>query len=160
MTVIVTLAVIGIILLLAELVLPGGIVGVGGTICLLAAVILTFKNYGAMAGAVAFIAVLVFGLLFLAIWIKNFHRLPFTRNLVHNEAIDDTSVSDHLQALIGKTGVTLTTIAPSGHAEIDGEKIDVVTETGRIESGTTIKVVTTRGPSIYVEQVSDSGSVS
>ncbi|MDF1811173.1 MAG: NfeD family protein [Verrucomicrobiales bacterium] len=154
MTAIIALAVVGIALLLAELVLPGGIVGVGGIICLLAAVTLTFVNYGAMAGAIALVAVMVFGVIITALWIKNFHRLPFTRQLVLNQSIDDSSEELWLDSLVGKEGVTLTKISPSGHAEFDGEKVDVMTESGKIDKGKTVKVIKTRGPSIFVEEVS------
>lgn len=153
MTAIIALAVLGVMLILAELVLPGGIVGVGGTICLCIAIALTFLNYGAMAGAVSFVSVLLFGSLMLALWIKNFRRLPFSRSLVLNEAIDDTSVTEWLGSLVGKEGITLTRIAPSGHADIEGNKIDVMTESGVIERGRPVKIVETRGPTIVVEEL-------
>lgn len=154
MTLIIGLAVVGIVLLLAELVLPGGIVGIGGAICLLTAVGLTFVNYGPTAGLTAFVSALIFGVIMLALWIKNFHRLPFTRNLVLNQAIDDKSEEKWLESLVGKKGQALTNIAPSGHADIDGRKIDVMCEAERIEKGKAIQVIKTSGPSIYVEEVS------
>jgi membrane-bound serine protease (ClpP class) len=153
MTAIIALAVVGIILLLAELVLPGGIVGIGGTICLLASVTLTFVNYGAMAGAVALVSVLIFGVIMLALWVKNFHRLPFTRKLVLNKAIDDSTEEDWLESLVGREGISLTKIAPSGHADIDNQKVDVMTESNTIEKGKSIRVIETRGPSIFVEEI-------
>lgn len=153
MTVIIALVVVGIILLLAELVLPGGVIGIGGAMCLLAAVVMTFVNYGVMAGFCAFLGVLVLGLIMLAIWMKNFQRLPFTRKLVLNKALDDNSEEEWLESLVGKKGRAVTKIAPSGHAEIEGKKIDVMTESGSIDKGKSVQVVKTSGPSIYVEEI-------
>jgi membrane-bound serine protease (ClpP class) len=160
MTAIIALAIVGILLLLAELVLPGGIVGIGGAICLLASVTLTFINYGPMAGAVALVAVLILGVIMTWLWAKNFHRLPFTRRLVLNKAIDDSSEEKWLESLIGKCGISLTRISPSGHADIEGQKVDVMTESGSIEKGKGVKVIETRGPSIIVEENSSADNFS
>ena len=151
MTLIVVLAIAGMALVLTELVVPGGILGVGGFICLTAVVILTFVNYGSGAGALAFAAVLIFGFVTLGLWMKNFHRLPFTKRLVLRQAIDDKTEELRLHELIGKQGITLTKIAPSGHIDINGEKVDVMTESGVIDKGTSVTIVDTRGPSIFVE---------
>ena len=151
MTLIVVLALVGMALVLTELVVPGGVLGVGGFVCLVAAVILTFVNYGSGAGGLAFTFLLVFGFVTLGLWMKNFHRLPFTKRLVLRQAIDDNTEELRLQELIGKQGITLTKIAPSGHIEIDGAKIDVMTESGVIDKGTAVTIIETRGPSVFVE---------
>jgi membrane-bound serine protease (ClpP class) len=153
MTLIIILAVIGFAFLLAELVLPGGILGVGGFLCLVASVVMTFNEYGPRAGAYAFLGVLLLGFIMLVIWMKNFKRLPFTRQLVLQKEIDDHEEEDRLNRLVGKEGLTETVVAPSGHATIEGEKIDVMTEVGRIEKGQAVRVVEVRGPSIFVEPV-------
>lgn len=153
MTLIIILAVIGFAFLLAELVLPGGILGVGGVLCLIASVVMTFNEYGPRAGAYAFLGVLVLGFIMLAIWMKNFKRLPFTKQLVLEKEIDNRDEENKLNSLVGKDGLTDTVVAPSGHATFDGEKIDVMTEVGRIEKGQAVRVVEVRGPSIFVEPV-------
>ena len=152
MTIIVILAVFGILLILAELVLPGGIMGIAGFVCLAAAVAMTFVSYGPSAGALALVLLLIFGFIVLGLWMKNFHRLPFTSKLVLRRSIDDRSKEAQLRELIGQQGITLTPIAPSGHAEINGEKIDVMSESGPIKKGASIRVVDTRGPSVFVEE--------
>ena len=86
-------------------------------------------------------------------WMKFFHRLPFTKNLVLNAEVgDDEELQARQDAIIGKTGEALTDIRPSGKARIEGEKLDVMTETGVIEKGESIIVVDTRGPSIFVRK--------
>ena len=152
MTVIIVLAVLGILLVLAELVLPGGIIGLGGVVCLVAAVVLTFVNFNATAGFVAIGLLIIFGFLTLGIWMRYFHRLPLTRNLVLNKSIDERSQEQDNQSWIGREGLTLTKIAPSGHMDVDGERIDVMSESGVIEKGVNVRIVDARGPSIYVEK--------
>jgi membrane-bound ClpP family serine protease len=154
MTTILLLSVIGILAVIAELVLPGGILGVIGAICLLGAVVATFVSYGATAGTIALAAVVALGLVTLRIWMRLFHRLPFTKQLVLNETV---GVDEHVPArasLVGRTGISLTELMPSGRAEIDGEKFDVMAEGAAIRRGATIIVVETRGPSVMVRELS------
>jgi membrane-bound serine protease (ClpP class) len=156
MTTILFLSVIGIVAVIAELVLPGGILGVIGAICLLGAVVATFITHGATAGTIALAAVVAIGLLSLRIWMRFFHRLPFTKQLVLNETV---GVDEHVSmraSLVGRTGISLTELMPSGRAEISGEKFDVMAEGAAIRRGATIVVVETRGPSVMVRETKES----
>ncbi len=47
--------------------------------------------------------------------------------------------------LVGKAGVALTDLRPSGTAEVDGERIDVVTEGGFVKAGAAITVLRADG---------------
>jgi membrane-bound serine protease (ClpP class) len=156
MTTILLLSVIGIIAVIAELVLPGGILGVIGAICLLGAVVATFVSYGATAGTIALAAVVALGLVTLRIWMRYFHRLPFTKQLVLNETVGVDEHVPALASLVGRTGITVTELMPSGRAEIDGEKFDVMAEGAAIRRGATIIVVETRGPSVMVRETKES----
>jgi membrane-bound ClpP family serine protease len=152
MTTILLLSVIGILAVIAELVLPGGILGVIGAICLLGAVVATFVSYGATAGTMALAAVVALGLLTLRIWMRYFHRLPFTKQLVLNETVGVDEQVPARASLVGRTGISLTELMPSGRAEIGGEKFDVMAEGPAIRRGATIIVVETRGPSVMVRE--------
>lgn len=156
MTTILVLSVIGILAVIAELVLPGGILGVVGAICLLGAVVTTFITYGATAGTIALAAVVAIGLVSLRIWMRFFHRLPFTKQLVLNETVGIDAQVPARAALVGRTGISLTELMPSGHAEIGGEKLDVMAEGAAIRRGATIIVVETRGPSVMVRETKES----
>ncbi|MDH4410573.1 MAG: NfeD family protein [Verrucomicrobiales bacterium] len=156
MTTILLLSVIGILAVLAELVLPGGILGVVGAICLLGAVVTTFITYGATAGTIALAAVVAIGLVTLRIWMRFFHQLPFTKQLVLNETVGIDAQVPARAALVGWTGISLTELMPSGHAEIGGEKFDVMAEGAAIRRGATIVVVETRGPSVMVRETKES----
>lgn len=154
MTMLVLLAVAGVALIITELVLPGGIVGIAGAICLVSAVALTFVKFGAAAGAIALVAVLVFGILMLVLWAKYLHLIPFAGKVVLRKAINDPNPKKQLAALVGQQGLTLTLVSPSGHAQFGDGKIDVISESGPIEKGKNVRIVGTRGPSILVEEIS------
>ncbi len=153
MTTILLLSAIGIVAILAELVLPGGVLGVVGFICLIGAVIATFTGYGAMWGLIALFALIVLCIVTLNLWMKFFHRLPFTRSLVLNEEVGQDEELEDRQKLIGQTGIALTDLHPSGRAEIKGSRLDVISEGQQIEKGKKITVVSTSGPSIFVREV-------
>jgi membrane-bound serine protease (ClpP class) len=155
MTTILILSVIGIIAVIAELVLPGGILGVIGAICLLGAVVATFVSHGATAGTIALAAVVAIGMLTLRIWMRYFHRLPLTKQLVLNETVGIDESLTGRNHLVGKHGVTLTELMPSGRAEIEGEKLDVMAEGAAIRRGSSIVVVETRGPSVMVRETKE-----
>jgi membrane-bound serine protease (ClpP class) len=157
MTTILILCIVGILAILAELVLPGGILGVLGALCLIGAVIATFVSYGATAGTIAFGVLVVAGLITLNLWMRLFHRLPFTKQLILNDAVGVDQALQDRQTLTGHTGIALTDLVPSGRGEFDGEKIDIVTEGPSIERGAKVEIVETRGPSIIVREIREGG---
>jgi len=159
MTTILLLTVIGIAAILAELLLPGGILGVIGAGCLVAAVVTTFLEFGAGAGAVATIVLFAFGLLLLGGWMKFFHRLPVTRRLILEDATGapDEEKREERQALLGKRGHALTDLHPSGRAVVEGRRYDVMTEGPEIGKDAPIEIIDVRGPSIFVRAIEEEG---
>lgn len=154
MTLIIILSAVGLIAIIAELVLPGGLLGVVGALCLLGAVITTFVEYGATAGTIALVLLLILGIATLGWWMKYFHRLPGTKQLILNE--ESGKAAEEKVSLIGKSGVSLTDLVPSGHARIEGEKHDVMAEADPISKDTEIVVVAERGPSLIVRSAEKS----
>lgn len=157
MTLILILCVVGILAVLAELVLPGGILGVVGALCLVGAVIATYLAYGATAGTIALAIVVLVGMATLSLWMRLFHRLPFTKQLVLGEAVGVDGGMRKRQDMTGRTGRALTDLMPSGRGDFDGEKIDVVAEGPSIRRDARIEIVETRGPSIIVREIREGG---
>jgi membrane-bound serine protease (ClpP class) len=153
MTLILILSVVGIAAVLAELVLPGGILGVIGALCLVGAVIATYAAYGATAGTIALAILVVVGLIVLYLWMRLFHRLPFMKQLILNDAVGIDAGMQEKQGMTGRIGTVLTDLMPSGRGEFDGEKIDIVTEGPAIRRGARVEIVETRGPSIIVREI-------
>jgi membrane-bound serine protease (ClpP class) len=62
--------------------------------------------------------------------------------------------------LLGTKGVALTTLRPAGTVEINGKRIDVVTDSEFIENGKQIEVVEVEGMRIVVREIKISESES
>jgi membrane-bound serine protease (ClpP class) len=56
------------------------------------------------------------------------------------------------RAVIGSTGVALTTLRPSGKASLGGHTADVVSQGEFLDAGTRLRVVRIEGPHVVVER--------
>ncbi len=144
---------VGIVLLLVELVVPGfGVSGILGLIALVAAVILQIGNPTGMMFVIA-IALFVVAAVVLIIYrsvIKG--RLGRSR-IILQEQIDGESneLSDaQQQALVGKSGVTLSPLRPSGIALVDGRRLNVMTDGEFVDKDMPVTVVQSAGLRILV----------
>lgn len=159
----VVLIVLGIVLILVEvLVLPGvGVVGVSGVLALLGGATLAMVDRDVeIVPREAFIAAFnVAGLAFLAAVgllvgvllligrgtrVKGAETTRIARR--GNRLVLGTDVGGaHEAGLLGAHGVALTDLHPSGAADIDGARVDVVAEAGYLAAGTALVVVVDEG---------------
>ncbi len=146
---IIILSVLGFLMIFAEVYLPGGVIGALGGISLLAAVAISYGEYGFGVGTLLLVVFLVVGVTVLTL---GFYILPKTRAgkvLVLNSSLEgDGLVASTLAP--GTPGSALTDLRPSGTAVIDGKRLDVLAQTGHIKRGSEIQVVRTEGPKIIV----------
>ncbi len=145
------LLVTGMIAVAAEvLVIPGfGIAGILGGLTVIAGIISAWTQFGPFWGQVAILGTLLGGggLTVFAFKSKTIRkRLVLETQLVRGGGTE----SQDLLALVGKRGITTTDLRPAGMAEIDNQRIDVVSEGGYIERETPIKVVDIEGPRVIV----------
>lgn len=153
----------GVILVGLELfVIPGfGVAGVSGIIALAAGLGLTLVGAGATASVIigAFGRVAISILLALAgglALLRTVPRLPFGRRLVldaemrADQGYASPPDSDQLQ--LGRAGTALSPLRPAGVAEIEGVRIDVVSDGGFIEAGAAIEVTRVDGNRIVVRE--------
>jgi membrane-bound serine protease (ClpP class) len=161
----------GLLLMVAEIFfIPGfGIAGVLGMAALLGALVLSMTGAGDTAAVIVavtwrvVIALLVALLAGFAL-LRFFPRLPFARRLVlaanlgtgpeHGSA----PLSD--QRWMGKRGHAASVLRPAGIADIDGERVDVVSDGALIERGAAIQVTHVDGNRIVVRLVPGSPSPS
>lgn len=143
MTAILTLFVAGLVLLGAEVFVPGGILGIFAGIALLAGVILSFIDYGSTGGWIAVFAAL--GLTALTLWFE-FRVLPKTglgRRLFLKAEISGASqpAIAERHGVIGETGVADTALAPTGYVVVAGKRYEGFSRSGFISKGQTLRVV-------------------
>ncbi len=145
---------IGLLLIAIEVFVPGAILGVLGAIALLVAVVFGFQTFGAQGGFLALVLLLIFGGVFLALWIKFFPRTPFGKHLsLQTDGRDFKSAAASPADLVGREGTAQSSLRPAGIALIDGQRTDVVTESGFIDANARIRVVQVEGNRIVVREV-------
>lgn len=160
------LAGIGVILLAAELfVIPGfGVAGVLGILAIVGALILSLVGAGdtsqvlmIAAGRVVFS--LLIALTASLVILRYLPRLPFGRRLVLESGLgagqEYGSAPDSDRRWLGKRGRASSTLRPAGVAEIEGERVDVVSDGELIDAGQLIEVTRVDGNRIVVRQVTN-----
>jgi membrane-bound serine protease (ClpP class) len=147
---IVTLLVLGAVLMFLETLLPGLVAGIIGFICLIIAIFMAYGEDFATGNTV--LGIVIGGL---AVgtwaWLKFFPESRMARKFIAQQAVGDLGVEK--PELLNGTGTALTQLRPSGVAQINGQRVDVVTEGGLIERGTAVKVVAIEGARIVVRAV-------
>ena len=165
------IVVIGLVLMGFELfVLPGfGIAGIAGIICITAGLLLSLQSFvipdpnlpwekALLISNVFSVLSAVLGSFLLALFILRyvFPRLSKTVRgpyLAHTlaDARLDLPTGTPLQA--GQTGTAITQLRPSGKADIDGKRFDVVTRGDFVPAGSKIRVASIKGTRIVVIRV-------
>jgi membrane-bound serine protease (ClpP class) len=83
-------------------------------------------------------------------------RLPFGRSLILQTGLSAgegyASTPAGEPAWLGKSGASLTPLRPAGIADIDGRRVDVVSEGEFIDSGVPITVIRVDGNRIVVRR--------
>lgn len=143
MSLIILLFAIGLFLLAAEVLAPGGILGILGGLMLLAGSVLSFVEFGKNGGLVA---LLISGLTAAAVFYLELRILPKTRfgkRFFLRREISATSAAlpDSARELIGKAALSSTVLSPSGYVTIEGKRYEAVSQSGHIAPGTELEVV-------------------
>lgn len=149
--------VIGLILLIAEFFVPGGIVGIIGGVLIMGSLLFAGASFVHMAYSILiamFIAVIG-----MVIIMKFFgKKLHMFNKLVLRDATttEEGYVSNTNRVeLIGKKGETVTPLRPAGTVLIDSERLDVVSEGSFIEVGRTVEVLKVEGSRIVVREIKE-----
>ena len=153
----------GVICLAAEIfVVPGiGILGLGGGFLIVASLVLASQSFVLPANSyqvqqlqISLLGILGAGVGVVAFGVVVRRWLPSTPVLRHVLLVpperDDQNEVVSFEHLIGKTGVTVTRLAPAGKANIENHLYDVYADDMLIESGTAVQVTAVRSGRIMV----------
>ena len=152
------LALGGVALLALEFfVIPGfGFAGILGILALLAALVMSVVGSGATpeffmlaAGRILLSLLVALGASF--VLLRFMPRTPFGRQLILDTGLRDAPPED--LRWLGKRGRTSSPLRPAGIAEIEGTRVDVVSEGDLIEPGTPVEVVRVDGNRVVVRQL-------
>lgn len=149
------LFIVGIILLIVEIMMPGfGLPGISGIIFVIIGIILAMNSVtnAVLSISIAIIITTIFGIMLVK---RGFKSKLFNSIVLENQTKKEkgylSSVVD--EDLISKEGVTLTELRPSGYIDIDGNRVDALSDEGFISKGTTIKIVRIEGTKIFVRRI-------
>ncbi|EDY82594.1 Nodulation efficiency protein D [Verrucomicrobiia bacterium DG1235] len=141
MSLIIGLMVLGLGLIMLEIFIPGGIVGIFGGLSLLGAIGVAYGDYGA-EGAILVFAIGLVGLVgCLMFEFKVLPKTPAGRRLFLQNKIASKSQPDvGDDSMIGKEGKTATALSPSGYVIVEGKKLEAFSRSGFLEKGESVKV--------------------
>jgi membrane-bound ClpP family serine protease len=143
MSVILTLFAAGILLLAFEVIVPGAILGILGTVMIIIGVAVSFNQYGTDGGLVATAAALV--LTGLALYLE-FVLLPKSR-VAKKLSLTDTVAGTSQPAVaertsvVGRQAVAITALVPTGYVELDGRRYEAFARDGMAQTGERLEVI-------------------
>lgn len=144
----------GLLLMGAEIFVPGGVLGTFGGAALLGAVAAGFVAFGPQRGVLAALLILVFLGLSIILWMQLIPRSGIGRKLtLADDLAASKSASTSWKEWLGKEGVAVSSLGPSGVIRVDGRRLDAVAEGNWIEAGTPIRVVHVTGNHLTVRAI-------
>lgn len=153
----IVLFIAGIVAILFEIFIPGGVLGAVGIFLLLASVASAFHNLGVTGGIVTLLLALLLTptiwFIGLAVFPKSWLGRILTLKTEMRKEAGWVSSAEREKRFLNREGRTLTTLRPAGIAIIDGERVDVVSEGMTIEKDTLIRVVRLEGNQVIVRRI-------
>lgn len=155
---------LGILAIYLEFFIPAfGVIGIGGIVVIMSAVVLGFQNLPAQQAMLILFTALILAPLAIVILLRRLPRSFLGRRLILNTRLDfrdgETGASEDIRAsgqstlgLVGKTGVSTTPLHPAGFALIDEKRCSVVTNGEYLPQGTSIVVSGHFGSRIVVRE--------
>ncbi|WP_245809831.1 NfeD family protein [Cohnella massiliensis] len=147
--------ILGIVLLVLEMFVPSfGLLGLLGAAGVIAGIVIGAYDTGdalTSLGIAAGVALVV-----IAIFVYIFRKRGIWNRFILKESLTTEQgfvPNGNRTAWIGKEGVTLSPLRPAGAAEVDGQRIDVVSLGQFIEAGRRIRVTAADGTRIVVTEI-------
>ena len=148
---IIGLALIGLLMVLTEIIVPGMVIGSIGTLLIVTALVLAFVHGGAVFGFSLLLGVLAVGGILFWLWLTYFPRSGMGKRMIlQKDGREWRGYEKKYELLLGKTGVALSMLRPAGIATIEGNRLDVVTRGEMIDAGSPVEVVEIEGNRIVV----------
>lgn len=150
--------VVGIGLLVLEAFMPGfGLPGISGIVMEIVAIALTWVNHGPVAALGLTIIVLSLIAIAISMSLRSATRGRLSRSKIILKERESNEAgyrsAEDMQVFLGKEGETTTVCRPTGMAEFDGVKLNVVSEGEFLPAGTRVRIVQVEGSRIVVRVI-------
>jgi len=143
MTLVILLFGLGILFIVVEVFMPGGIIGSIGGVLMFAGSALAFRELGTLGGLLMLAGAVAVG--GVAIFLE-FRVLPKTR-LGRRVFLDTeikavaTEVDKDGRALIGQPAEALTMLSPTGYVRAGGRRYEAYCQSGQVPAGAELKII-------------------
>ena len=146
---------IGVLLVIIEFFIPGGIAGILGMAAIIGSLFLASGNavHMAISLLIAFAVSISVSILLVKVFGK---KMKFFKKMILTDSTNTEQgyVSNPNRTdLLGTEGKAITDLRPSGTALINQERVDVVSEGSFIAKETKVKVVKVEGARIVVREI-------
>lgn len=146
--------VIAFALFVAEVFIPGGIIGMIGAISLLAACGFAISAFGPATGVLIAFSLIFITLGGFILWLVRMPNSKIGKRFSLQATLPSPQTDKTPNSLIGARGIAETDLRPSGFARINGQKMDVVTSRSYINKDAVICVIEVHGSRIVVREAS------
>lgn len=153
------LLIIGLTLIFLELFIPSaGVLGFLAMVALVASVVWAYMKEGMAVGTMFLAAEVILVPIAIGIAFQIWPHTPMGKRILLGAP--DMGDPDEIQAsslnrLVGKRGISTSSLLPSGVVEIEGETYDVLALGGAIDRGTAIEVIEVEGTRVFVVEARD-----
>lgn len=155
------LVAVGVILLVAEILLPTGGFLIVGALLFFAAGVGTILYYGDTLEAVVAVAGLAVGMpASIYVGTLAWRRLSINSSLEAEAEGAALPKVVGVENLKGRTGKTVSPMRPSGTVDFDGNRVDAMTEGMMLDSGVWVKCVDVKGGKVIVRQMDTPAGIS
>jgi len=148
---IILLFMLGLALIVTELFIPGAVMGMVGLVMVLVSVYLAFQGEMLTLGWILVAVSILSVPALIILWIKVLNRVMANKTTQQGTS----GAQMHLKNLVGREGVAMTQLRPSGTARIGDMKVDVVAESEVIERNARVKVIEVESNRVVVRAVTE-----
>lgn len=141
MSIIIILILVALVLVAFEVVLPGGVLGIIAALSVIAATILANIEYGIWASVGVFIGAAVLIIVLIIVEFKILKNTSLGNAFFLKETVTGHTGPTTKLALVGKEGITLTRLNPSGRVIIEGKTYEASSQDGYLDANLAITVV-------------------
>ena len=126
-----------------EIFIPGGILGIIGSVLWVIAAFLGWNNFDYPYNGLSAFAIVILLILTIYVWIKFFPK----------SVIDESASYAESDLKIGDEGVAISTLRPAGIALINDQRLDVISDSSWVEKNSKIRVIDVQKGHIEVEKI-------
>ncbi|NLJ79343.1 MAG: nodulation protein NfeD, partial [Tissierellia bacterium] len=146
----------GLILLVVEAIVPGfGLPGISGIVLVVLGTVLAMGSLVSALMSVS-IAIIITAIITILL-IKHGKRIPHLDNIVlnarHIQEEEKQEIVSGYDEYLNSEGISISELRPSGKIEIDGRRLDAISEGAFIPRGSDIEVIRVEGNKIIVRRI-------